>query len=77
MDWFKENTPLYGDYVLPIIGLEVADEKLDDYLMQVRKRFNASLKSMIETGLVIDALQTIVKDLLTISNTIIAYFLQC
>ena len=48
LDWFKENTPLYGDYVLPIIGLEVADEKLDDYLMQVRKRFNASMKSMIE-----------------------------
>ena len=46
LDWFKENTPLYGDYVLPIIGLEVADEKLDDYLMQVRKRFNASLKKI-------------------------------
>ena len=47
LDWFKENTPLYGDYVLPpIIGLEVADEKLDDYLMQGRKRFNASLKKI-------------------------------
>ena len=32
--------------LLPIIGLEVADEKLDDYLMQVRKRFNASLKKI-------------------------------
>ncbi len=46
LDWFKENTPLYGDYVLPIIGLEVAPDKLDDYLMQVRKRFNASLKKI-------------------------------
>ncbi|MBR1783394.1 MAG: site-specific integrase [Bacteroidales bacterium] len=48
LDWFRENTPLYGDYVLPIIGLEVAPQKLDDYLMQVRKRFNASLKKIAE-----------------------------
>lgn len=46
LDWFKENTPLYGDYVLPIISLEVAPDKLDEYLMQVRKRFNASLKKI-------------------------------
>lgn len=46
LEWFKENTPLYGDYVLPIIGLEVAPDKLDEYLMQVRKRFNASLKKI-------------------------------
>lgn len=46
LDWFKENTPLYGDYVLPIISLGVAPDKLDEYLMQVRKRFNASLKKI-------------------------------
>ena len=46
LDWFKENTPLYGDNVLPIISLEVAPDKLDEYLMQVRKRFNASLKKI-------------------------------
>lgn len=46
LDWFKENTILYGDFVLPIISLEVAPEKLDDYLAQVRKRFNKSLKEI-------------------------------
>lgn len=37
---------MYGDYVLPIISLGVAPDKLDEYLMQVRKRFNASLKKI-------------------------------
>ena len=52
LDWFKNNTPLFKDYALPIISLEVAPEKLDEYLMQVRKRFNRSLKALAkELGL--------------------------
>ena len=44
LDWFKENTPLFEDYVLPIIHVNVTPERLDGYLMQIRKRFNRSLK---------------------------------
>lgn len=46
LDWFKENTVLYGDYVLPIISLEVRPEELDEYLKQRRKRFNRSLRAL-------------------------------
>ena len=46
LDWFKENTVLYGDYVLPIISLEVKAEDLDEYLKQRRKRFNHSLRTL-------------------------------
>ena len=46
LDWFKENTPLYGDFVLPIISVKVEPADLDEYLQQVRKRFNRSLKKL-------------------------------
>ena len=46
LDWFKKHTTTFKDYVLPIIGIEVAPEKLDDYLLQVRKRFNRSLREI-------------------------------
>ena len=46
LDWFKENTHLYKDYVLPIIRVDVPPEKLDAYLHQIRKRFNRSLKDL-------------------------------
>lgn len=46
LDWFKENTVLYGDYVLPIISLQVKPEQLDEYLKQRRKRFNRSLRAL-------------------------------
>ncbi len=46
LDWFKENTPLFGDYVLPIIQVDVEPKKLDPYLSQVRKRFNHSLREI-------------------------------
>lgn len=46
LDWFKENTALYSDYVLPIIQVDVEPNKLDDYLSQVRKRFNRSLREI-------------------------------
>ena len=46
LDWFKEKTPLYSDYVLPIIKVDVEPQKLDVYLSQVRKRFNHSLREI-------------------------------
>ena len=46
LDWFKENTVLYEDYVLPIISMEVKPEDLDEYLKQRRKRFNRSLRTL-------------------------------
>lgn len=52
LDWFKENCSLFGDYVLPIISIKVEPDKLDDYLKQIRKRFNRSLKKLAkELGL--------------------------
>ena len=44
--WFKDNTKLYGDYVLPIILEKVDPEKLDEYLQQSRKKFNRHLKEV-------------------------------
>ena len=49
LNWFKENTATYSDYVLPIIQVEVEPKKLDAYLSQVRKRFNHSLREIAKT----------------------------
>ena len=46
LDWFKENTVLFEDYLLPIISVNVKPENLNDYLHQIRKRFNRSLKDV-------------------------------
>lgn len=52
LDWFRNNTRLYGDYVLPIILEEVEPGNLDTYLKQSRKRFNRNLKVLAkELGL--------------------------
>lgn len=46
LNWFKENTTTYSDYVLPIIQVDVEPKKLDAYLSQIRKRFNHSLREI-------------------------------
>lgn len=46
LDWFKENTALLGDYLLPIISVEQSPEKLDGYLHQIRMRCNKSLQAI-------------------------------
>ena len=52
LDWFKANTVLLGNYLLPIISVTQKPDKLDDYLHQVRIRFNRSLKKLAkELGL--------------------------
>lgn len=52
LDWFRENTPLFEDYVLPIVGVKVEPLKFNEYIHQIRKRFNRSLKALAkELGL--------------------------
>lgn len=46
LDWFKNNTVLFRDYLLPIITQEISGDALHDYLAQKRKRFNAKLKTI-------------------------------
>lgn len=46
LDWFRDNTPLFKNYVLPIISVEVAPDKLPAYIAQKRKRFNRKLKEI-------------------------------
>ena len=46
LDWFKANTPLYENYLLPIISVPKTPEKMGDYIHQIRKRFNRSLKEI-------------------------------
>lgn len=46
LNWFKENTVLYKNYLLPIITKDLADDAIHDYLAQKRQRFNASLKEI-------------------------------
>ena len=46
LDWFKENTTPFNEYVLPIIRVTVSPEGLDAYLSQVRKRCNHSLREI-------------------------------
>lgn len=48
LDWFRDNTVLYKNFVLPIVHIDLAPDKRDDYLKQVRKRFNKSLKKITE-----------------------------
>lgn len=46
LDWFRNNTVLYSDYVLPIIRVDADPKKLDAYISQVRKRYNHSLREI-------------------------------
>lgn len=46
LDWFKENTVLYKNYLLPIITKDLTDDAIHDYLAQKRQRFNANLKKI-------------------------------
>ena len=46
LDWFKDNTPLFQNYLLPIISVNKTPEELGGYIHQIRKRFNRSLKDI-------------------------------
>ena len=52
LDWFKKNTVLFEDYVLPIVRVNTEPSKFDEYVLQILKRFNRSLKQLAkEIGL--------------------------
>lgn len=44
--WFKENTPLYRDYLLPIISEDVTEDKLVEHIKSKRRRFSEALKQI-------------------------------
>ena len=46
LDWFKKNTALYKNYVLPIVLKETTPEHLDDYLKARGRRYNLALKEI-------------------------------
>ena len=46
LDWFKNNTVLFKNYLLPIITKDLPEDAIHDYLAQKRQRFNASLKEI-------------------------------
>ena len=46
LDWFKENSVLLDKYVLPIMSVNVAPDKFNGYISQIRKRLNRSLKEL-------------------------------
>ncbi len=46
LDWFKKNTVLYKNYVLPIILKDTTPEHLDDYLKARGRRYNLALKEI-------------------------------
>lgn len=46
LDWFKANSVLFKDYLLPIVTQEISGDALHDYLAQKRKRFNSNLKEI-------------------------------
>lgn len=46
LDWFRDNTSLFEDYLLPIVSVRTTPETLDGYIHQIRKRFNRTLKKI-------------------------------
>ena len=46
LDWFSSHSPLYADYLLPIIRKEVSPEKKDEYIKGSRRRLNEALKEI-------------------------------
>lgn len=46
LDWFKSNTILFKDYLLPIIIKDVKEGTIEYYVAQKRQRFNANLKKI-------------------------------
>lgn len=49
LDWFQLNDKPFGDYLLPIIQIELTPEHREDYLQQRRKRWNKQLKTIAKS----------------------------
>ena len=48
LDWFRDNTTLFKDYLLPIITREVSAEKEVEMIAFKRKNFNDSMQDIAE-----------------------------
>lgn len=46
LDWFKQNTPLTGDYLLPVVTKKYFGEQLYDHIRTRYKRINNDLKKL-------------------------------
>ena len=46
LKWFKENTELFSNYLLPIFKCEPVDSNRDEYLNKARKEFNKRMKTI-------------------------------
>ena len=49
LDWFEQNDRPFGNYLLPIVKIELTPEKREDYLQQRRKRWNRQLRTIART----------------------------
>ena len=48
LDWFKKNTILTGDYLLPIVTIDHEGEKLYNHVLARSRRFNLNLAKLGE-----------------------------
>ncbi len=46
LDWFNNNYPTIGDYLLPCVTVEHSGEKLHKHIVNRRKRYNGYLKEI-------------------------------
>ena len=46
LEWFKKNTILVGDYLLPIITIDHEGEKLYNHVLSRSRRFNLNLTAL-------------------------------
>lgn len=44
--WFKEHTPLYREFLLPIISEDLSGDKLVEHIKSKRRRFSEALKGI-------------------------------
>lgn len=48
LDWFRNNYPIVGDYLLPCVTVNHTGEKLHKHIVNRRKRYNGYLKEIGE-----------------------------
>ncbi|MDR1678647.1 MAG: site-specific integrase [Prevotellaceae bacterium] len=46
LDWFYENYPTVGDYLLPCVTRDLKDEALNEHIINRRKKYNGYLKEI-------------------------------
>lgn len=48
LEWFRNNTLLHGEHILPIVHKDYEPEELNEFLRGYRKRLNMALKDIAE-----------------------------